>query len=238
MAICNIFGVYVDYLKDDENIQELILSLIHDFKLKAVDKNIYENVLDPFSSIIEASINNLDYDNWIKSEQARQHQKTLQNSIGDLHQKLLANIKDVEDLGVGEVIDIVCHKKKIIAEIKNKHNTTKGNHKVAIYDDIATLLNTQKYKDYTGYYVEIIPKTPRQFNVMFTPPDNTTGTNRTAREDIRKIDGKSFYMLLTDDKNAIYDMYEKMSNILVKNLKAQSSEKFIDLLYRAYGSKK
>lgn len=227
----------MDYLKDDENIEGLVLSLIHDFKLKAIDKNIYENVLDPFSSMIEASINNLDYDNWIKAEQARQHQKTLQNSIGDLHQKLLANIKDVEDLGVGSVIDIVCHKKKIIAEIKNKHNTTKGNHKVVIYDDIETLLKTSKYQGYTGYYVEIIPKKPKQFNIPFTPPDNTTGTNRTERVDIRKIDGKSFYKLLTDDENAIYDMYEKMSNILVENLKAQSSEKFIDLLHRAYGPK-
>ncbi len=225
----------MDYLKDDENIEELVLSLIRDFKLKAKEKNIYENVLDPFSSMIEASINKLDYSNWIKSEQARQHQKTLQNSIGDLHQKLLANIKDVEDLGVGGVVDIVCHKRKIIAEIKNKHNTTKGNHKVAIYDDISTLLKTPKYKGYTGYYVEIIPKKPKQFNIPFTPPDNTTKTNRTVREDIRKIDGKSFYELLTDDNNAIYKMYEKISDILVTNLKLQSSEKFIDLLYRAYG---
>lgn len=228
----------MNYLKDDENIEELVLSLIKVFKAKSKDKNIYENVLDPFSSIIEASINGLDYDNWIKSEMARQHQKTLQNSIGDLHQKLLGNIKDVEDLGVGGVIDIVCHKKKIIAEIKNKHNTTKGNHKVAIYDDIAALLKKPEYKGYTGYYVEIIPKKPKQTNVLFTPPDNTTQTNRPEREDIRKIDGKSFYKLLTDDENALYDMYEKISNILVKNLKLQSNELFIDLLNKAYGPKK
>ncbi|QOY52493.1 Eco47II family restriction endonuclease [Candidatus Sulfurimonas baltica] len=91
---------------------------------------------------------------------------------------------------------------------------------------------------YTGYYVEIIPKKPKQFNVLFTPPDNTTGSNRPYREDIRKIDGKSFYELLTNDKNAIYDMYEKISNLLAKNLKMQSSEQFIDLLNRAYGQKK
>jgi len=223
------------YLRDDENIEELVLALIKDFKAKAKEKNIYANVLDPFSSIIEASINGLDYDNWIKAETARQHQKTLQNSIGNLHQQLLGNIKDVEDLGVGGVVDIVCHKKKIIAEIKNKHNTTKGNHKVAIYDDISSLLNEPKYKGYTGYYVEIIPKKPKQFNIQFTPPDNTTKTNRPNREDIRKIDGQSFYELLTNDKNAIYYMYDKISKILVKNLTLQTSEKFVDLLYKAYG---
>lgn len=225
----------MNYLKEDENIEELILSLIKEFKSKAKEKDIYNNVLDPFSSIIEASINKLDYENWINAETARQHQKTLQNSIGDLHQKLLGNIKNVEDLGVGGIIDIVCHEKKIIAEIKNKHNTTKGNHKVSIYDDIATLLSKPEYKDYTGYYVEIIPKKPVQFNTLFTPPDNTDKTNRAERKDIRKIDGKSFYELLTDDKNAIYYMYNRISTTLVKNLGLKTNKSFIDLLYKAYG---
>jgi len=46
---------------------------------------------------------------------------------------------------------------KIIAEIKNKYNTTKGADKKTLYDNLElALLN--KYKGYTGYYVEIIPK--------------------------------------------------------------------------------
>ena len=225
------------YLRKDENIEELVLELINNFQDKAKEKNIYKNVLDPFSSMIEASINNLDYKNWLKAETARQHQKTLQNEIGNLHQKLLGNIIGVEDLGVGGVVDIVCHQKKILAEIKNKHNTTKGNHKVAIYDDIATLLSKPEYKGYTGYYVEIIPKKPNQFNIPFTPSDNTTKTNRSERADIRKIDGKSFYELLTDDKNAIYDMYDKMSQILVDKLRLKTSNQFVDLLYKAYGKR-
>lgn len=225
----------MNYLKKDENIEGLILTLIENFKVKAFKKDIHENILDPFSSMIEASINELNFEGWIKAEKTRQHQKTLQNTIGNLHQKLLANIEGVDDLGVGEILDIVCHDKKIIAEIKNKHNTTKGNHKKEIYDDIASLLKTEKYKGYTGFYVEIIPSKPVLFNVSFTPPDNVTKTNKPRRKDIRKIDGKSFYTLLTGDENAIFKMYKTVSKILVDKYNLKTSEQFMDLLYMTYG---
>ncbi|MCK5109885.1 MAG: Eco47II family restriction endonuclease [Arcobacteraceae bacterium] len=224
----------MEFLRDNENIKEIISTMIKEFRECTKKKDIHSEVIDPFSSIIEASINNLDYDNWIKSEQARQNQKTLQNIIGDLHQKLLANIKDIEDLGVGEVVDIVCHKKKIIAEIKNKHNTTKGNHKKEIYDDMVSLLEMDKYSEYTGYYVEIIPKKPLQFNSEFTPSDNITKTNRPKRSDIRKIDGKSFYELLTDDPNALQKMYNKIQQILTDDFELKEADQFKKLFLRAY----
>ncbi len=227
----------MDYLKDNNDLEKFIKTLIDNYNTKIEDKNIHENVLDPFSSIIEASINDLSFDNWIKSEKTRQYQKTLQNTIGNLHQQLLSNIKGVEDLGVGSIVDIICKEKKIIAEIKNKHNTTKGNHKKEIYDDIAGLLAKDEFKGYTGYYVEIIPKKSTQFNEEFTPPDNTTKTNRPSRKDIRKIDGRSFYEILTGDKDAIFKMYDKIVEILKKNYNLKNSENFHVLLDKAYGER-
>ncbi len=230
-------GDKMNYLKEDENIEKLINDLIEEFKVKTKDKDMHSNVLDPFSSIIEASINKLDYENWLKAESTRQNQKTLQNTIGNLHQALLSNIVGVEDLGVGEVVDIVCHKKKIVAEIKNKFNTTKGNHKVAIYDDISKLLSG-KYSGYTGYYVEIIPKKPEKYNKCFIPSDNTVKDKRMkkrlAREDIRIIDGRSFYELLTGDDNAIFDMHNLIAKILVKNYGLKTNKQFSELLNLAY----
>ncbi|CCN50661.1 Type II restriction enzyme (Eco47II Sau96I) (fragment) [Vibrio nigripulchritudo MADA3029] len=55
----------------------------------------------------------------------------------------------VVNLGVGQLIDIVCDNKKIIAEIKNKHNTPKGSHMVAIYQDLARVIALQPR--YAGY---------------------------------------------------------------------------------------
>lgn len=226
----------MDYL-NSEKIEKMVVSLITDYRDKVKEKNIHDNVIDPFSSIIEASINSQDYNDWIKSEESRQYQKTLQNTIGNLHQALLSSINGVEDLGVGEVVDIVCHDKKILAEIKNKFNTTKGNHKVAIYDDMKKLLNT-KYVNYTGYYVEIIPKKPNMYNKCFTPSDNTIEDksikNRPSNENIRIIDGRSFYELLTGDKDAIFKVHKLISDILVKNYKLQTPDEFSELLNLAY----
>ena len=51
----------------------------------------------------------------------------------------------------------VVNYKKIIAELKNKHNTMKGDARINIYDDLEKCLKTTN-KGFTGYYVEILPK--------------------------------------------------------------------------------
>ena len=107
------------------------------------------------------------------------------------------------------MVDVVNKDKKIIAEIKNKHNTTKGNHKVAIYDDLKFLLQG-KYKGYTGFYVEILPLRKKTYNKEFTPSDNKTRSKRKARKDIRVIDGLSWYKLISNNENFISVFYEKL----------------------------
>ena len=189
----------MDFLKENENIEELIVSMINDFRERVESEDIHSQVIDPFSSMIEASLNVLNYENWIRSETSRQRQKTLQNAIGKLHQKLLGNIRGVDDLEVGQWVDIVCHDKRIIAEVKTKHNTVKKTDLYSVYDELKEALNKPRYRDYTAYYVEIIPAKPLKYNEFFTPLDNNTKVARPQRGDIKRIDGKSFYELLTGD---------------------------------------
>ncbi|OGH64973.1 MAG: hypothetical protein A2821_00670 [Candidatus Magasanikbacteria bacterium RIFCSPHIGHO2_01_FULL_41_23] len=120
------------------------------------EKDFYKNVVDPFSALFEVMTTGISSAEWMKKESARQVQKTIQNALGSFHQEILGHFTGWESLGVGNVVDLVNKDAKIIAEVKNKHNTTKGNHKVAIYDDLKKLLST-KYKGYVGYYVEVIP---------------------------------------------------------------------------------
>lgn len=224
----------MNFLKDDKNIEKLIITMINDFRQRVGSEDIHSQVIDPFSSIIEASVYNLDYDSWIKSETSRQQQKTLQNAIGRLHQKLLGNIQGVEDLGVGNLVDIVCHEKKIIAEVKTKHNTVKKTDLISVYDELEEALNKSIYNGYTAYYVEIIPSKPLQYNKKFTPVDNNTKLPRSENEFIRRIDGKSFYKLLTGDSDALKKMNNKIQEVLVKNFNLQEREQFNKLFLRAY----
>jgi len=193
--------------------EEIINPLI---EVRTSSPDIYSNTVDPFSAVIDAMISDISLEDWLVREEQRQIQKTLQNKIGELHEIILGNIKGCKRLKVGKIVDLVNDEKRLIAEIKNKWNTTKGNHKVDIYDDIESVLKQPAYRKYTGYYVEILPKNRQVYNNPFTPSDNRTSSRSPAREDIRQIDGKSFYTLLTGDADAISKVYQLIPDLIAE----------------------
>ena len=183
-----------------------------------------KNVVDPFSALFEVSGFNFDFKTWTESEVTRQAQKSLNTHIGNFHQTILGHCKGWKNLGVGNVIDLVCEEKKIIAEVKNKHNTvTKGNLS-SLYYSLDGLISPKKsiYKDFTAYYVTIVPKKPIRFDVEFSPSDKERGKKCEANSKIREIDGASFYELVTGSKNALEDLF----NVLPSTIKKASEGKF------------
>jgi hypothetical protein len=193
---------------------------------------LYKNIVDPFSALFDASYQGISLSQWLELEKTRQIQKTFQNEIGSFHQQILGSIDGWEDLEKGNIVDIRNNKRKIIAEIKNKFNTTKGNHKIAIYDDLNLLLNNE-YKGYTAYYVSILTK--KRINKTFIPSDNKTKQKRPENKNIIEIDGKSFYTIVTGDNNALYKLYkiipEVLSEILNKDNKKIISDPLFDKLF-------
>ena len=175
--------------------------------------------MDCFSAVVDSVILNITIEEWLELEEQPQTQKTLQNIMGDIHEAVLGSSGEWESLGVGEVVDLVNHNKNIIAEIKNKYSTTKGNHKVKIYDDLDDLLSRPKYNDYTGYYVEILsPTRSKVYDIPFAPPDNVTGTNRRENSHIRKIDGRTFHALVTGKNDALDQFYYALPSIVAEIL--------------------
>lgn len=198
----------VDFISTSD-LMELVQEVVEKIKA-AVDKaehDLHKNVVDPFSSLFEATYFQMNLSQWLDKEKTRQIQKSFQNAIGDFHQRVIGHVQGWEDLKVGHVADLVNHKKKIIAEVKNKHNTTKGSDKVRIYDGLQSLLGRKEYWGYTAYYVEIIPKKPKRVNQPFTPSDNTTRSRRVANESIRLVDGATFYTIATGREDALRELY-------------------------------
>ncbi|SFN93986.1 Eco47II family restriction endonuclease [Xenorhabdus japonica] len=220
------------------------IKLVYQAQQEKLD--LYRNTLDCFSASIDALIQGISIDDWLQQEKARQIQKTKQNAIGSLHEKIMGSVAGVENLPVGNLIDIVADRLKMVAEIKNKHNTTKGNHKVQIYRDLVKAIEDKP--GYTGYYVEVLPKGQKIYNEPFTPSDNQVKVRLPAREDIRVIDGKSFYSLITDHENAIYELYQEIPKIVSEIIEEEfgkkldpdslvESEAFSDNFLMAYGDK-
>lgn len=231
---------YVSFIKDDDfkKIISEILVIANQAKKKAETK-FNRNVIDPFSVLIEIGGFDIDFDTWVTSEKTRQAQKSLSNHVGLLHQKLIGCIAGWSDLGVGKLIDVVNSEKKIIAEIKNKHNTIKGADKIGLYKELDNLvmMKGHQYKDFTAYYVEIVPKKADRYNICFTPSDKSKGTKCSPNEKVRQIDGASFYTLATGVDDALEQIFKALPQV-IKDCKAETkmagAEKAIDFFKSAY----
>lgn len=181
--------------------------------------NIYRNTLDCFSASVDSLIQGITLDEWLVQEKERQIQKTKQNVIGSMHEDIIGSIEGMKKLPVGQLVDIVSDDKKLVAEIKNKHNTTKGNHRIAPYNDLVQAV-TQR-PGYTGYYVEILPAGAKSYNKPFVPSDNKTGVRMPSREDIRIIDGNSFYKMITGSDDALLELYKELPILVAEILKEE-----------------
>ena len=199
------------FIKDED--LHAHVSWVLSYVKKPSEKSFYKNSVDPFSAVFEASLQGIPLSKWVELERVRQGQKSMQNKLGDFHQRILGSMLGWEDLGTGHLIDIKNEGKKIIAEIKNKHNTTKGSDKVVIYDNLKFALDNE-YPGFTAYYVEIIPKNRYIYDKGFSPSDNKTHTVRETFSRIHVIDGKSFYALASGVPDALKQLYEVLPQVI------------------------
>ena len=215
---------YLNFISDKELVDlvaEVLQKGINAKNKVKEEKNFNKNVIDPFTTLFDASISNFDHDTWKESEATRQYQKTLTNSVGMLHQKLLGYAEGWDDLGVGTEIDLKNDDQKIIAEIKNKHNTLTAGKLADQYHNLVSKVakKASHYSGYTAYFVNIVPKKPDRFDIPFVPSDPTTGSKVPMREDVRIIDGASFYALVTGEDDALERFYNSLPAIIDKAFK-------------------
>jgi len=203
-----------------------------------VEKNPYKNVIDPFSALVDAARQGISIEEWMQQEKSRQIQKSFQNAVGDFHQNILSSMPKCRNGGKAGNLDVVCDEKKIIAEVKNKYNTMNSGAQVKVYDDLAGWLDFQYGKlGYTAYVVDVVPRNPKPYTKHYAPSDK--GTKRQTRQNLLRIDGRSFYAMLSDYDNAIDMLYEVLPSVLSSILKIDESllkhhSEFNDLFKRAY----
>lgn len=198
----------------------------------AAERTMHRNVVDPFSSIFQIVGFELNYDEWLTGEITRQAQKSLQNHVGDFHQNILGCVEGWVNKRTGNVIDLVNDDKKIIAEVKNKHNTVKGSDLVGLYDTLELAVEPKMsiYNGYMAYYVTIIPNKAERINKPFVPSDNKKGQRRAENEDIRIIDGASFYELVTGDLNALRNLFSVLPRVISNQVGRVFDAKEIEVL--------
>ncbi len=230
---------YLSWIKDKDLIEAVyqLLQIAKNAQIQAETK-FNKNVIDPFSAMFQIAGFGIDYKIWLISEQTRQSQKTLQNHIGNFHQIVLGNINGWGNLKTGNIMDLLSTEKKILAEIKNKHNTVKGSDQAGLYKSMesAVMPKASIYKNFTAYYVTIIPKKPVRFNRTFTPSDKETGSKLAENEKIRIIDGASFYSMVTGEKKALQQLFYCLPSVIKDVTGITISEVDINYIKAFYGS--
>ena len=237
------YMAYLPWISDSALEAEVqkILDTAQNARQKAVVE-FNKNVIDPFSVIFEMTGFQIpSVSDWERNEKNRQSQKTLSNTFGTFHQGILGNVQGWRDLGTGESADVESISQKIIAEIKNKFNTVKGSDLVNTYDHLESLVMpiTSKYRGFTAYYVEIIPKQrsgkAQSYDEPFTPSDKATKSRRYSNEKIRKIDGKSFYAMVTGHSNALEQLYSVLPMVIKKKTAIQFHEDDLSAMRSYFG---
>lgn len=198
-----------------------------------------KNTLDAFSAMVDVYSSRLSFEQWIENEKIRQRQKSLQGKIGDLHEIMILSLNSNIKKRVPEqvqgydrplrIYDLYddASDEKWIAEVKNKHNTTKGDDRKASFDKLEKGLELVG-DDFKAYYVTILRKSYQRFEEVFTPSDNTAANNK-RNENIIHIDGESFYTKLTKDEEALSKAFDILNEILRDKFEAESGE---DLLHQ------
>ena len=102
------------------------------------------------------------YNKWPQLEQARQVRRPSRTQSGTSTRRP-GCVEGCRSNPRGQGADILNKSGSWCAELKNKFNTTKGNHKGAVHEDIERWVHhyEEKYgQEFTGYYCYVIPRTP------------------------------------------------------------------------------
>ncbi|WP_422355028.1 Eco47II family restriction endonuclease [Roseivirga pacifica] len=233
---------YLDWISDEALISSVqhLITKAKEVSSDSADK-FNKNVIDPFSAVFQMAGFGMTHEVWHQTEIARQAQKSLQNHIGDFHQVVLGNVKGWQNKEVGNVIDLVNHEQKIVAEVKNKFNTLSGGQLANMYKSLDGLISPKSsiYHGYTAYYVTVIPKKPLRSNLPFTPSNREKGAKESENQRIRQVDGASFYSLVTGSKTALADLFAVIPEVVSKvgggNISDKDTEALQSYFKQAFG---
>lgn len=161
-----------------------------------------KNVVDPFSSLALALTIEIDKSDLLSQiQRLNSISQAISNAVGNFHQEVLGSVQGFRNYDAG--YDLECQDKRIIAEVKNKHNTMNSSNRAKVVDDLDTAIR-QKAGAWTAYLVVIIPRKPNRYK------------KKIAQREVYEVDGATFYELATGYPKALHDLYFAIEKIIRK----------------------
>lgn len=160
---------------------------------------IRRNVLDPFSLISIAHV----FDAATTEDALRYAGMSavigcIGNALGKFHQQVLGSAHGWRDHDHG--FDLICEQGRMLAEVKNKHNTMNSSNRRQVEDDLKAALR-QREAGWTAYLAIIIPKRPERYRTELAP-------------NLYETDGASFYEIVSGQDDAMHDVLDHLCGAL------------------------
>ena len=189
---------YVDFVLDKDFL-ECVKWVCDAYPETSKEINMEElnrNTIDPFKIIFDMLNGGMDYDTWIENEAIRQHDKTINNRIGDFHQKLLGKVNGWTNLGTGDTtkVDLKKNDNSIFIELKNKENTVNADSKDKVRDKLEKVIRTNPQAK--AYWAYILSKKGDSGEKVWK-------YNNKQDENIRIIWGENVYQLITGKNDSL-----------------------------------
>ncbi len=201
---------------DDDLFEPIVLSTLHRAAeaYEEAPRRIQKNVIDPFSSLVMAATADIQESKSIlDAQKIASLSSGISSAIGNFHQQVLGQVKGFVNHDSG--YDLECPASKILAEVKNKHNTMNSTNREKVISDLDTAVK-QKSGNWTAYLVIIIPRKPKRYHCKLT--------NR----EVYEIDGASFYELATGSETALHDLYYAAKDVITEKHPGLNSGSMLD----------
>lgn len=150
-------GAYVSYLNDND-LMQCIADLYNVYKTTLKSFNLvkfYDNMIDPFKMQFDvAFLYRQNTNEWINAEMRRKIDKTVNNAIGEFHQKLIGCLPGLMSANLADYDVKSKNDNTLFAEIKNKNNTMNSRSRDSVFEALSGL--ARSYREAKCYLVEIV----------------------------------------------------------------------------------
>ena len=194
---------YVDFITDKHLITCIseLYEKYYNAKISFSKKNLYKNKVDIFKMLFDKKFNNLSDEQLINKEIERQVDRTIVNAIGTFHERILAGVTNFEKVDAG--IDIKSKDDKIFIELKNKHNTVKGEDSKSIF--IKLLGEIEKHPNSKAYFARILDTKSTNKEWSFTHKKV-----KFENKNVFIISGDQLYKIVTGNDNSLVRLYQAL----------------------------
>lgn len=199
--------------------------------IQKIDKDQAAIKTEPTLVIALSSLLDLPVETVMETQKTYGLVKTLQNAIGAFHQAVLGSAAGWEDSGSsGGVFDIystqpvpLAQDRMVVAEVKMRYNTIKASDECIIFDKLKDASSSRGgAKKCVSYLVQIVPKNETPYD----KPWRVSG--RVEIENVRCIDGRSAYHMITGSAAAFDDVMLALPSYLRRTFERHTKQPNID----------